>query len=298
MALKRRQIAIIFSVLWLGALTIIAAYALHSSSKYALPIPNALSALALALPPIAGITIETSNALATAMATSPKHRKNEKSTIPPVLLPSTLAIAALLIYETVVATLAGTRISPIDGLNCNLQERWQGLFHDKNVDRMRKIQDAFQCCGFRNVRDMAWPFPDRDHGADACQTLYKGQRTSGCLEGWRGEERTASALMLVVAIGTFLWMVAVIAVPVAQPKPLRQILQIAPPNGDAEDAVSQRALDYSNYRDEPEDEASGDETSIRREITNLNSQSNLASLVEGNRTRSSVYINDQDRWRE
>lgn len=58
---------------------------------------------------------------------------------------------------------------------------------------------------------------------------------------------------------------------------------------------------YSRYRDQlDEEDDEGDETSIRREITNLNSQSNLASLVEGNRSRPSVYVNDQDRqdrWR-
>ncbi|KAF4550231.1 Hypothetical protein D9617_18g034220 [Elsinoe fawcettii] len=296
MALKRRQIAIILSVLWLGALTIIAAYALHSSSNFSLPIPNALSALTLALPPIAGITIETSNALATALATSPKHRKTERSTIPPILLPGTLTIALLLIYETVIATLAGTRITPIDGLGCNLQEKWQELFKEKNAGQVKRIQDAFSCCGFRNAKDMAWPFPDSSHGADACLIKYGSERT-GCLEGWRGEEQKVAALMLFVAIGVFVWMVAVVAVPVAQPKPLRQILQIAPPNGEAED---QRTLDYDGYRDDPDGvgDDSGDETSIRREITNLNSQSNLASLVEGNRSRPSVYINDQDRWRD
>ncbi|TKX24087.1 putative integral membrane protein-1 [Elsinoe australis] len=292
MALKRRQIAIIVSVIWLGILTVIAAYALNSSSKYSLPIPNALSALTLALPSVAGITIEISNAFATALAPSPKHRKTDTSTIPPVLLPGTITLALLLIYETVIGTLAGTRISPIDGLNCALREKWQELYHDRNADRVKKIQDAFRCCGFSGARDMAWPFDS----PDACQLNYRSERASGCLNGWRGEERTVGALMLVVAIGTFVWMVAVVATPVAQPKPLRQILQIAPVDGDEEERNA-----YSRYRDQlDEEDDEGDETSIRREITNLNSQSNLASLVEGNRSRPSVYVNDQDRqdrWR-
>lgn len=51
---------------------------------------------------------------------------------------------------------------------------------------------------------MAWPFDS----PDACQLNYRSERASGCLSGWRGEERTVGALMLVVAIGTFVWMVS------------------------------------------------------------------------------------------
>ncbi|KAF2228200.1 hypothetical protein BDZ85DRAFT_229217 [Elsinoe ampelina] len=213
MALKRRQIAIILSVAWLGLLTILAAYALHSTNTHSLPIPNALSALTLALPPIAGITIETTNALTTALASSPKHRRSEAtSTIPPILLPSTLTVALLLTYETVIATLAGTRITPIDGLGCNLQEKWTDMWRGKE-EGVRRIQDAFRCCGFRTGRDMAWPFPDAQHGADACVVRYGAERASGCLEGWRGEERKVAGMMLFVALGVFVWMVSGPSIP-------------------------------------------------------------------------------------
>lgn len=46
-------------VQYLAALTILAAYALHQTNTYSLPIPTILSALTVALPPLAGITLET-----------------------------------------------------------------------------------------------------------------------------------------------------------------------------------------------------------------------------------------------
>lgn len=244
MAVKRRQIALILSILvslpylkctilrgyplvatslsqplqltpykYLGILTVIAALAAHSSNRLNLPIPNALTTLTLALAPVAGLTIETSNALATALLDNPKARNAPKSTIPPVFLPGTVTIALLLIYETVVATLAGTHIAPNAALICGLQERWHALFTAKDATAVRRIQDTFQCCGLRDASDMAWPFPDGGHGADACLVRYGGDRAGGCLEPWRAEEKRVGALMLVVAIGVFLWMVSIVSSP-------------------------------------------------------------------------------------
>lgn len=282
MALKRRQIAIILSVTYLGILTIVAAYASHSSSKNHLPIPNAQAALTLALAPIAGLTIETSNALATALASSPKHRQAAKSMIPPVLLPGTLTLAALLIYETIIATLAGTKIAPIAALTCSLRDRWAEMYHARNEKRLKELQDRFQCCGFSGPGDMSMPY-----GQLTCQPDRHGNIPQrGCLEPWRGEQRLVGALMLVVAIGVFLWMAVVIATPVAQPKALRKVLQPplqAPLNpADVEN-------DGQYYRDDV-DEEDGDTESVRREINALNSQSDLARLVESNRIRPSKLV--------
>lgn len=184
-------------------------YATHSSRSFSLPLPNTLSALALALPPIAGLAIETSTALASSLSSHPNtrnYRATKTSSIPPVLLPSTLTILLLVVYCTVVATLAGTHISPLGGLGCALGERWSELFRGKKGERIRRIQDQWQCCGFRSTRDMAYPFPTNNVRSDACATTF--DRTRACFEPWREQERLVAGLMLGVAVGVFLWIVS------------------------------------------------------------------------------------------
>lgn len=206
MALSRRVLTVTLSGLWLLALTILAGYALYTSHIYNLPIPNTLSALTLALPPIAGLVLETSSALANSLHSTPRWKNAVRSTIPPVLLPGTLAIVALLMYETVIATLAGTHIAPRTALSCALEERWRAMFRAKDGESVARIQDAFQCCGLRSSRDMAFPFPGGRHGADACEVRY--ERTRGCFEAWEGQERVVAGIMMAVAVGVFLWMVS------------------------------------------------------------------------------------------
>lgn len=44
--------------------------------------------------------------------------------------------------------------------------------------------------------DKAWPFPDHDHGADACVVAF--ERAKSCLQSWRREERMVLAGMIVI----------------------------------------------------------------------------------------------------
>ena len=112
------------------------------------------------------------------------------------------AFVFLIIYETVIATLALTHVAPPSELICGLERRWGVLFSSKNVHAIRTIQENFQCCGFRNVQDRAWPFPDRSHTARACVEAF-GRNTS-CLGGWRQMEQVTGGLILMIAIVTFL----------------------------------------------------------------------------------------------
>lgn len=81
------------------------------------------------------------------------------------------------------------------------------MFHQKDGEGIKGIQDALSCCGFASTRDMAWPFPGQGRGADACVARFDG--TPGrCLDGLRGEERKVGWMLMVVPLGVFLWEVS------------------------------------------------------------------------------------------
>jgi hypothetical protein len=113
-----------------------------------------------------------------------------------------------LIYETVLAALAGTHIAPMGGLMCPLKDKWEEMFRAKDGEHVRGIQDALECCGFRSVRDMAWPFPDggKEVGVDACVVRFERERA--CVEPWRDAERRMAVILLVVPVAVFLWQVS------------------------------------------------------------------------------------------
>jgi len=189
MSPKPRTIVAALSVLYLLALTILAAYALHRNNALSLPIPNILAALTIALPSLAGVAIETATSLVTSANNSATSTSNSLTTNSkkPRISPARatqilhLTLAVLLVYETVVATLAGEHVRASD---CGLHEVWQGMFHRKDGERIRAIQDALRCCGFASTRDMAWPFPGSGRDAGACAARYDGAGTvSRCFCG-------------------------------------------------------------------------------------------------------------------
>lgn len=108
----------------------------------------------------------------------------------------------LVIYETAIATLSLTHVVPNDTLNCALDQKWARLFRHKDGAEIRRIQDAHQCCGLHTVLDQAWPFPNRDHGVNACAKAFN--RTVSCFGRWRRDEQIAAGLLLLVALSTFL----------------------------------------------------------------------------------------------
>ena len=156
-----------------------------------------ICALAIALPPLAGIALEVVLAINERLAAKGQLQTSRVFQI---------VIAFFLVYESVLATLAGAHISPPGSLDCALRETWQKLFHRKEADCVRRIQDAFQCCGLGSMRDMAWPFPDATHGVDACLVRYE-ERDRSCLDPWRDEERKVAIFLLIVPVMVFLWKV-------------------------------------------------------------------------------------------
>lgn len=51
---------------------------------------------------------------------------------------------------------------------------------------------------------MAFPFPDRNHGADACEKRF--ERFVGCLEGLAEVERGSAWALVGVALGVVVWL--------------------------------------------------------------------------------------------
>jgi len=293
MSPKPRTIVAALSVLYLLALTILAAYALHRNNALSLPIPNILAALTIALPSLAGVAIETATSLVTSANNSATSTSNSLTTNSkkPRISPARatqilhLTLAVLLVYETVLATLAGEHVRASD---CGLHEVWQGMFHRKDGEGIRAIQDALRCCGFASTRDMAWPFPGSGRDAGACAARYDGAGTvSRCLDGLRGEERKVGWMLMAVPLGVFLWKCLLLAVPTSGSYSwLPSGIQLP---GDGERNERRRI----EFRDAEE---AGEEDSIVDEVRRLNNDSQLASTVEGMRTRPSVLLPRDNTW--
>jgi len=253
---------------------------------------------------LSGLTLETSTALGSSLSRHHKYSRRHASNIPAVLLPSTLTVLLLVVYTTVIATLAGTHISPVGGLGCALRERWQSLFKGKQGDRIRAIQDGLACCGFHGVKDMPFPFPaaSRGVGVDECTKLWPERANTSCEEPWRGHERLIAGCVLGVAIGTFCWMAIIIAIPAIHPTWARESLRLPPlleeGSGEGHDAEQQqqeqRIIDYEPYRDDP-GETEQDRQDRLREISNLNQDSKFALQVERSRDHPSRMMRQAGR---
>lgn len=99
---------------------------------------------------------------------------------------------------TVLATLYATHLVPSESWECGLATRWQRLFRAKDARAVRAVQDALQCCGFRSVRDMAWPFPPADI---PCAARF--DRALACRGPWGKALRRGAGVELgvVLAVG-------------------------------------------------------------------------------------------------
>lgn len=122
-------------------------YAFSQIRALSLPIPQALALFTLVLPLITGISTRGAYGL---IRRSSGSQQQYHLTIPLIAV-----IGFQLIYETVVSTLALTYIIPPSSLTCGLETRWQHLYANKDTRAIKVIQEAFNCCGFHNVKDRA-----------------------------------------------------------------------------------------------------------------------------------------------
>jgi hypothetical protein len=175
-------------------------YASSRANNRSVPIPGVLTGFTTALPVIAGLLLEGGYDF-TRNQERRQHLSRGEIQRPPLVI---VANTIIFIYSTVVVTLLGTHAAP-SGLDCGLHERWQKLFRNKNLEAIKTIQDAFNCCGFTTSRDMAWPFPDKTHDVHACENRYG--RSNGCLPAWKVEEQQVAGLLIGVVAMVFIWQV-------------------------------------------------------------------------------------------
>ncbi|KAK8087088.1 hypothetical protein PG994_002062 [Apiospora phragmitis] len=82
-------------------------------------------------------------------------------------------------------------------VDCNMQTTWRGLWMAHDGRSIENIQNAFGCCGFNSVRDMAWPSPRGN--VELCRELT--HRETSCAAPWRGTLRRLSGFEFGVALG-------------------------------------------------------------------------------------------------
>ena len=108
-----------------------------------------------------------------------------------------LALTILGLLDAVLLTLGSTLLTP-ELQTCSLETRWRALFQAHNVNAIRGIQDALNCCGLRTTLDQPWPWPD-NHGARYCRENYRRERS--CEVGWRAREVQVLTIWIVVGVG-------------------------------------------------------------------------------------------------
>ncbi|EIT74655.1 hypothetical protein AO1008_11709 [Aspergillus oryzae 100-8] len=166
------------------------------------PLPISLSATTTILPILTPILLFLARFLSnqsTTGANTPTFRNRFITSVISYLLT---------ILPSGLATLALTYLFAPDLLVCQLNNQWQSYYHNKDSRAIRAIQDSLHCCGFRSVKDRAWPFKDRNHGDDACVRQIGYGRA--CLGPWEQEDKSAAwmvfwAAVLILVVKVFGW---------------------------------------------------------------------------------------------
>ncbi|KAF4505742.1 hypothetical protein G6O67_007659 [Ophiocordyceps sinensis] len=114
-----------------------------------------------------------------------------------------IALQALqAVLGIVLATLFFSHVVPSAGRECLLTTTWQRLFSAHDAASIRRIQDAFNCCGFNTVQDRPWPFPHQQSPSECAVTHG---RNTACAEPWQMALQRNSGLEfgVVLAVGLF-----------------------------------------------------------------------------------------------
>lgn len=78
-----------------------------------------------------------------------------------------------------------------------MNNRWQGLWRDRNGEAIRLIQDTLNCCGLNSLVDRAYPIK----APKSCAEMFG--RDQVCRGPWRSALRGSAGadLGIVIAVG-------------------------------------------------------------------------------------------------
>ncbi|EYE97012.1 uncharacterized protein EURHEDRAFT_410812 [Aspergillus ruber CBS 135680] len=189
-------ISLFFPIVSLVVTLILGALAWSRVSSSFLPLPSWLPVLATLLSPLTAAALAVSN-------TSSRNAANA-----PNLLWTRIASIVDQLHSVLLSAIASVALAylfPDNILTCHLEQQWQAFFQSKNAHAIRTIQDTNQCCGLRSVHDRAWPFKDRDHGDEACETQLGYHRS--CLTPWRAQQQNAS--WMIFAAAALIWAIKI-----------------------------------------------------------------------------------------
>lgn len=181
------NLAIAFPLL-LVALTAVAIYVQVTSSTLSLPISTGTTVLTIILPFLAAANVFYTPLLQRYL------QKNVRSLALQHLSPVALQIIQG-VLTVVLATLAAQGFVPGQLLECSLEGKWMGMWRAQDGRSIQRIQDAFNCCGLRSIKDRDWP-------RDQCRKSYPSRQDS-CLAPWSASMQRSSGLEfgVVVAVG-------------------------------------------------------------------------------------------------
>ncbi|KAH8900973.1 hypothetical protein GQ53DRAFT_740796 [Thozetella sp. PMI_491] len=100
------------------------------------------------------------------------------------------------IVSTVLATIFALGTIPSALRGCSLQTAWRRFWTSHDGESIQRIQNAFQCCGYLSIKDMAWPFPHGDPKDPQATCAMQFARTLACHVPWDQALRRNSAIGL------------------------------------------------------------------------------------------------------
>ncbi|KAI0153241.1 hypothetical protein GGR57DRAFT_149790 [Xylariaceae sp. FL1272] len=173
------KLAVVFPLLMV-ALTALAIYVQVTSSSLSMPLATGTTILTILLPLFA-----TANILYTPVLGRMLKNRGLQQFLPPIMQISQGILTVIL------ATLTLQGVVPGPGLDCDIENSWQRLWHKHDAHAIERIQNTFDCCGFRSVLDRAWP-------RQSCPDIY--DRRTSCFLPWQSSIQRTSGLEFAVAI--------------------------------------------------------------------------------------------------
>ncbi len=184
-------------------------YEKHTASALALPVSQTLPVLAILLPFLGILNAALPFLLAAAQRGLRGHRPRLRpalsaTPVADILVP-TLSVRALQLAQLVLAVVLATgffaNAAPSDVRTCLVGTTWQRMFASKDAATLRRIQDAFNCCGLNSVRDRAWPFAeDLAGGIGGAPCADRFGRTQSCAAPWTAALQSMGHTEGVVAV--------------------------------------------------------------------------------------------------